>query len=398
MDYFNRKDQKEKILNFIKNYDHNDNSKTSGIYLLGPNGSGKTTFIKSIIDKEEYDIISYDASDFRTKNYINDIIGSSIPNCNIINMFYRKKKKKIIIMDEMDYMNTGDKGGIKELTKLVRIKKTKRQLLEPSSMMPIIFIGSNTNDKKIKELINVCEVINIYKPTYSQIKVYIKNNYDYNDDLIDLIIDYSQYNLHKIKVIDKYLKIEGFNNNYFSNNISYEKYTKSIIESLYKKYISIENFNNIIKDTDRTTLGLLWHENLTSILDKNISLYRVIIENICYTDYIDRIIFQNQIWQLSEQNSLIKIFYNNYLLHKILGKFKIPDEIIFTKILTKYSTEYNNYIFLQQLEQKMFCSKEDILDLFSNKTNEEIENNYFINKLDVDRMQRFIKNGNFTYV
>ena len=49
-------------------------------------------------------------------------------------------------------------------------------------------------------------------------------------------------------------------------------------------------------------------------------------------------------------SSLLKIFYNNKIFHNetinIENNKKLPTEIRFTKILTKYSTEYNNYLFL----------------------------------------------------
>ncbi len=78
MDYFNRKDEKDKVLSFIDNFDHKNYNKSAGIYIIGPNGCGKTTFVKSLIDKDKYDSLCYDASDFRNKNYINDIIVNSV--------------------------------------------------------------------------------------------------------------------------------------------------------------------------------------------------------------------------------------------------------------------------------------------------------------------------------
>ena len=42
-------------------------------------------------------------------------------------MFNNNPKKIAIIMDEIDGMNNGDKGGINELIKLLRAKKTKKQ-------------------------------------------------------------------------------------------------------------------------------------------------------------------------------------------------------------------------------------------------------------------------------
>ena len=40
------------------------------------------------------------------------------------------------------------------------------------------------------------------------------------------------------------------------------------------------------------------------------------------------------------------------------------DPIEFTKVLTKYSTEYNNQVFLQGLCQKLHLDKKDVLSYF----------------------------------
>ena len=55
-------------------------------------------------------------------------------------------------MDEIDGMNSGDKGGINALIKLIRPKKTKKQKKEDITMNPIICIGNYHIDKKIKEM------------------------------------------------------------------------------------------------------------------------------------------------------------------------------------------------------------------------------------------------------
>ena len=76
-------------------------------------------------------------------------------------------------MDEMDYMNIGDKGGIKEMIKYTRAKKTKKQQSEPQTVTPIIYIGSHDNDKKIKEIVNVCNVIRLKKPDENMMRDFI---------------------------------------------------------------------------------------------------------------------------------------------------------------------------------------------------------------------------------
>ena len=62
-------------------------------------------------------------------------------------------------MDEIDGMNNGDKGGINELIKLLRAKKTKKQKLEDTTSIPIICISDYHNDKKIRELMKKRDAI-----------------------------------------------------------------------------------------------------------------------------------------------------------------------------------------------------------------------------------------------
>ena len=73
----------------------------------------------------------------------------------------------------------------------------------------------------------------------------------------------------------------------------------------------------IMNETDRTSVGLLFHENIIDVLEKipkdSIPFYSKILDNICFADYIDRITFQKQIWIFNEMSSLTKTFYNNYL-------------------------------------------------------------------------------------
>ena len=168
----------------------------------------------------------------------------------------------------------------------------------------------------------------------------------------------------------------------------------------------------------------------------------------CFADYTDRITFQNQIWQFNEMSSLMKTFHNNKLYHdtfkdninneiskghvdcgmtkinsisstEVYGgiqkmpkgteefseKFKATD-IRFTKVLTKYSTEYNNILFIYNLSQELDMDKKDLLTFFQelrlcygkdfynsietlNKV-EHIFDHYNINKLDIKRIYRYL--------
>ena len=78
-------------------------------------------------------------------------------------------------------------------------------------------------------------------------------------------------------------------------------------------------------------------------------------------------------------------------------KMKVNEEIRFTKVLTKYSTEYNNLIFTQGLCQELSFDRKDMLGFFynikKNMCKKDIDNlsyYYDINELDVNRIIRYI--------
>jgi DNA polymerase III delta prime subunit len=402
-------DIKEILHNFEINK-HNALFK-KGIYIFGDPGTGKTTFVINILKELDYDIIKYDAGDIRNTSVIEDITKHNMSDKNIMSLFNKKVRKIAIIMDEIDGMNNGDKGGINTLIKLIRPKKTKKQKLEEVTINPIICIGNYKVDKKIKELMKVCNTIELITPTLQQISTIINVLLPKVDSNIqnkiavftqgDLRKLNSIYELHKnksdvfsIELIENILQIK-----------SYSDDTKKITKKLINNYYSIEEHNNVMNETDRTSVGLLWHENIIDVIDnmdKKISIpfYINQLNNICFADYIDRITFQKQIWQFNEMSSLIKTFKNNRMYHLYFNKpLKYnPAEVRFTKVLTKYSTEYNNSIFIQKLCQKLGMDKKDLfgffIDLKQNSIENEISNlleNYEIGKLDINRMYKYVE-------
>jgi len=330
---------------------------------------------------------------------------------NIMSLFNKKVRKIAIIMDEIDGMNNGDKGGINTLIKLIRPKKTKKQKLEEVTINPIICIGNYRVDKKIKELIKVCNTIELKTPSTQQISNIIHLLVPTVDENIKEKINiYVQGDLRKLNSIITIHKNKPdlFNSEVIENVLQIKSYsddTKKITNKLINNYYTINEHNNIMNETDRTSIGLLWHENIIDVIDKldkkiSIPFYINQTDNICFADYIDRITFQKQIWQFNEMSSLIKTFKNNKMYHKYFPKKQNynPAEVRFTKVLTKYSTEYNNSLFIQKLCQKLGLDKKDLFGFFIDIKNNSDDNeaiqlleNYEICKLDINRIYRYIE-------
>ena len=115
-------------------------------------------------------------------------------------MFKKVNKKIVIIMDEIDGMNSGDKGGINALIKLIRPKKTKKQKKEQITMTPIICIGNYHIDKKIKEMMKICISIEIKKPLHCEIKKIVKILMPNIDPILsENMVNFIEGDLRKLK-------------------------------------------------------------------------------------------------------------------------------------------------------------------------------------------------------
>ena len=172
----NRNEAEDKLKEILNLFEKNKKLMQTrrGIYIYGSPGSGKTYFVKDILKKLDYDTILFDAGDFRHKTVIDTITKHNMSDTNILSLFKKKTKKLAIIMDEIDGMNSGDKGGINSLIKLIRPKKTKKQKKEDITMIPIICTGNYHIDKKIKEMMKVCVPIELKTPTFEQIGSIVK--------------------------------------------------------------------------------------------------------------------------------------------------------------------------------------------------------------------------------
>ena len=408
----NRNKVAENIKSFFINFEKDKNNLTfkRGIYVYGNPGTGKTLFIEKILKDMNYDIVKYDAGDIRNKSIIDTITKHNMSDKNVLSMLQKKVKKIAIVMDEIDGMNNGDKGGISQLIKLIRPKKTKKQKLEEITMNPIICIGNYHMDKKIKELMKVCSSYEIKQPTAKEMDTLITNLMPSIDIVLKKnLLNYIQGDLRKFdSIINIYNKQHLLLKTEIIQNIfqpkTYNEDSKKITQRLINTKYDINSHNVIMNETDRTIVGLLWHENIIDVLakqpcEKAFPFYNKILDNMCFADYIDRITFQKQIWQFNEMSSMIKTFYNNKLYHEEFTKkpkFN-PPEVRFTKVLTKYSTEYNNYLFMQNLCFTLSMDQKDLFAFFQSireeKTEDEIYEmfeNYEISKLDVKRMYRYL--------
>ena len=321
----------------------------------------------------------------------------------------------------------------------------------------IIFIGTNIYEKKIKELLKISSFYELKKQNNDHFSKIIDNTiidkcnkkYDY--------YSFCNNNYQKINLLKRIINKCNMNPNlhsmlYKNNTIDFflsqkqiSNYNENIIYCVNKLLFFPKYMKNdiYIHDNDKTIISLLFHENIIDYLSLpcDYTFYKNFLNNICDGDYLDRVCFQKQIWILNEMTYYLKIDKNyeeynklkkvnnflnylkknniknsvnegeNYLhLHHHYTEYKKKTNVFkeneinkekvlktqsrFTKVLTKYSTEYNNNNFIICLCKKLNLDRKNLFNLFYTKIDDEqfyhsLEE-YDISKLDIRRINSLI--------
>ncbi|KAJ4724742.1 Replication factor C subunit 1 [Melia azedarach] len=146
-----------------------DASAKKAVLLSGSPGMGKTTSAKLVSHMLGFQAIEVNASDSRGKADAKIYKGIGGSNANSVkelvnnealsaNMDRSKYQKTVLIMDEVDGMSAGDRGGVADLIASIKISK-----------IPIICICNDRYSQKLKSLVNYCLLLSFRKPTKQQI-------------------------------------------------------------------------------------------------------------------------------------------------------------------------------------------------------------------------------------
>ncbi|KAL1647437.1 DNA replication factor C complex subunit Rfc1 [Diplodia intermedia] len=171
------KTQVEKLQRWLRNF---PKSQKKGFKLGGPDGSGlfravmihgppgigKTTAAHLVAKLEGYDVVERNASDSRSKKLVQEGLQGVLETTSILGYFAgdgkkveESKKKLVLIMDEVDGMSAGDRGGVGALAAVCK-----------KSEIPMILICNDRRLPKMKPFDYVTYDLAFRRPTTDQIR------------------------------------------------------------------------------------------------------------------------------------------------------------------------------------------------------------------------------------
>ncbi|KAJ3025319.1 UNVERIFIED_CONTAM: hypothetical protein HDU68_007254 [Siphonaria sp. JEL0065] len=207
-DVMGNKKNVERLATWLKGWDfHNATDKPAStepgnsraILISGPPGIGKTTAAHLVATLEGFEIVEFNASDTRSKKTVGDVVKEMTGSHTLAEYFVRDSDKRknlarrqVLIMDEVDGMSAGDRGGITELINI--IKKSK---------IPIICICNDRQSPKVKSLVNHCFDMRFMRPRTAELEKTIKNiamkeGLDIKQNAMDTLVKSTQSDIRQI--------------------------------------------------------------------------------------------------------------------------------------------------------------------------------------------------------
>jgi hypothetical protein len=363
----------------------NDTTFKKCVYVWGEPGVGKTTLVLETLEANGYNAVRLNSVGTCGKHVMDTIGSRSMSESNALSMLRGDSRRNVVVIDDFDCLCAAEKTFVAPFIRLVRPKKTRRQIKEAGVRVPIVCVGSVSSPERLNhELVEACHSVQISGAGETSVRRILRERYPLLDAVCeDHIVSHGGHNLSKMLVMAKAHAITGAGAcagsargrepGIFVENATPDVGNKRVTQNMLLAPFPISEHSARIGESDRTIVGLLWHENVVDVLNcasgvDKVAVYGDILKRICVADCIDRTTFQRQAWQLGELSSLTKTFGANWAFHKACRArgglvIRPVTNVRFTRVLTKYSTEFGNASFIYAMQQKTGFERRDMAAL-----------------------------------
>lgn len=334
-------DVEDKLTKWIQTPSH------PAVLLYGEPGVGKTTLAHRVLRNANLKVIEFNASHTRSGTSFRKILLPLLHQGGVIQMMESGQRGGIgIILDEIDGLSQGEKGGLKELLDFLRAWTPEKQTT------PVILISNTLDSRNLIQISKLCITIQMKEADRSCVEKWLGHSLP-NDEHLKKVNGDLRILQRQIAGLEQPMELIDIPEGILP--ISWW--------SLWTEWDPL--FDLDIDSHEANLAGLVFIENLNDRIqlvkgDTNEAWteYLRIYSGYCKSDRADFWAFFHQCWNLLPLSQHIKLkipsLLLNYSCHldeesPLRTKIPKPDALRYTPVLTKQSAMFNSWRFLCEI-------------------------------------------------